>query len=303
MKLFSTIILTLFVASSIEANCNTHYLIGSETQKQGKISQENSIVWDYKDKVWNSSTPKNGLDTTTLKCKDEGYILINNNNLNYNISLKRDAHYKISKGWNYFATPIDGIDMVKSFQNSKDIKFVYVYDKTSKAWAGYSPLKELQEKIISTRILNLKYIEPNRGFYLYASKNMTITTQGTVLNKQCQKIVDKGYSVLIATAVDKKAVFNKTKTLSVKSRYAPHYRQGIYNDTRVALLFDEKKSSQKSSKKPLTYGPAEPAVMISYDESLEDSWFFVFDYFKKECYRGMLPSKKVPPFSTLQKVK
>jgi len=296
------ILAATFLTLSLEADCNSYYLLGAKSQDEKKIVQENSIVWDYEKNNWSVSEPQNTLNIESLQCKDDGYILINNE-LNQNREIKKDNIYTIKKGWNYFTTPKDGIDVVKSFQNQKDIKFVYTYDTTSKAWAGYSPVTKIQEKIASTRILSLRYIEPRVGFYIYAIKNITIKTDATVINKQCQKIIDKGYTTLIATAVDKKVVSNQDKSLAIKSRYASHYRRGIYNDSRVAFIFDEKKHLKKSSHKMLTYGPIVPAVMIQYDESLQDSWFFVFDYFKKECYRGIYPSKKVPPFSSLSKLK
>ncbi len=296
------ITLVTFLAISLEANCSSYHLLGSNSQNLNKVTQKNSIVWDYSKNNWNVSDPKNSLDISSLKCQEDGYILINNNKVNYKISVKKNNRYKINKGWNYFATPKDGIDIVESFKDFKDIKFIYAYDKTSKAWAGYSPQKELQSKIASTRILTLKYIEPNVGFYIYAQKDLIVTVQGTTINKFCQDKIDDGYTLLIATGIDKKPIYNKNKTLSIQSRYSSHYRRGIYNDTRVAMIFDDvvkKKSIEKLS----SYGPASPAVMINYDLKYEDKWFFVFDYFTKECYRGMLPSKKVPPFSSLQKLK
>lgn len=291
-----------FLAISLQADCSSYHLLGSNSQTVKKVTQENSIIWDYSKSSWNVSEPQNSLDISRLKCQEDGYILINNDEVNYKIALKKNNIYKIDKGWNYFATPKDGIDIVKSFQNSKDIKFIYVYDKPSKAWAGYSPQEMLEKKIASTRILHLKYIEPNVGFYIYAQKDLIVKVTGTTINKFCQDKIDDGYKLLIATGRDKKAIYNKERTLSVQSRYASHYRRGVYNDSRVAIIFDDVVKN-KSTKKLSSYGPASPAVMINYDVKYEDRWFFVFDYFKKECYRGMFPSKKVPPFSSLHKLK
>ncbi len=291
------ILVATFLALSLKADCKSYYLLGVKSQDEKKTLQENSIIWDYEKNKWSVSQPQKH-----LICKNNGYILINNE-VNQNIKIKEDAIYKIKKGWNYFTTPKDGIDILKSFQKKQDIEFVYTYDKNSKAWAGYSPNSKLQDKIASTRILSLKYIEPKVGFYIYARKDLSVATQGTVLNQQCQKLIDKGYTLLQATGIDKKIIYTPNKTLSIKSRYASHYRRGVYNDSRVALIFDEKKLPKKFSHNSLTYGPVVPAVMIEYDENIKDNWFFVFDYFKKECYRGMFPSKKIPPFSTLQKLK
>ena len=303
MKIKSIVLILFLFAISLEAKTNRYYLLGATSQNITKISQTNSIVWDYDLKEWNVSAPLKSVDISTLEYKKDGYILVNNNNKNYHQPLKRGNTYIIHKGWNYFSTPKDGIDIVKSFHNIENIQFIYSYDKNSKVWAGYSPHKELQMKMASTRILNLKYIEPYRGFYIYASQTLRVNIKATVINKQCQSILDKGYTLLIASGIDKKAVYNREKTLSIKSRYASHYRRGIYNDSRVALIFDAKKTSLKPSHTLTKYGPVNPSVIIEYDKNLENSWFFVFDYFQKECYRGIFPSKKIPPFSTLQKLK
>ena len=302
MKIKSIVLILFLFAISLEAQANRYYLLGATSQNITKISQINSIVWNYDAKKWSVSSPLKSVDISTLNYKKDGYILINNNSKNDYQPLKRGNTYIIHKGWNYFNTPKDGIDIVKSFHKIENIQFIYSYDKVSKVWAGYSPHKELQMKMASTRILNLRYIEPHRGFYIYASQTLRVKIEATVINKQCQSILDKGYSLLIATGIDKKAVYNSEKTLSIKSRYASHYRRGIYNDSRVALIFDTAKASLKSSNKLNKYGPVNPSVIIEYDKSLENSWFFIFDYFQKECYRGIFPSKKIPPFSTLQKI-
>lgn len=300
MQIKYFLIIILFLNTLLLAD-NSYYLLGSKSQNRDYIYETDSIIWNNQ-KQWSVSQPQNRIHIQKLKTHKMGYILINNDTINYKTDIKEDNIYKISQGWNYFATPKDGIDVIRSFQKKDTILFVYTYDKRSHAWAGYSPSKILQKKIASTRILALKYIEPKRGFYIFSLKDITLKTSGTTLNKRCKKIVDKGYNLLIASGIDKKNIFNKDKTLSIRSRYSAHYRRGVYNDSRVALIFNKNKK-QRISKKLLSYGPIEPAVIVQYDKKWEDSWFFIFDYFTKECYRGMFPSKKVPPFSNLPKLK
>ncbi len=297
MKIFSTTILVLLISTILEANCNNHFLLGNKTQTFSNIEQNNSIIWNYTDKKYSVTSPINNLNVSSKKCLSNGYILINNSTINYRVPLHKTNSYILKKGWNYLHSPQDGIDIIKSFEDNK-IAFVYTYDKVSNAWAGYSPNPTLQSKIDSTRILTLKYIEPYRGFYIYALKSGLVNIQNSKMSQTCKKKVNAGYDFIVSSAHDKKSIRNKN--INIKTRYSAHYRRGVYNDTRTVLIY---KNIKNPKEKMSQYGPAQPPVMLRYNKEYENKIFYIYDYFTKACYEGVFPSKKTPPFSALKKLK
>lgn len=291
--LFLIGISTILSASSMKALG----LSDSYNKTNTILEYENAIVWTQKDNNWSVSEP---LKSVNLKNYNNGYVLLNSSTEDFKVKAYEKNYYQLKKGWNYIASPKDGIDIVKSFESLENIEFVYVYDKPSQAWAGYSPKISLQKKMANTRILSLKFIEPGLGFYVYALEDTKVNIYTTQINQQCQKAIDQGFEVIIATGRDKEMVFDKNKTIGIESRYKPHYRQGVYNDSRVAMIYKDMKSS---SKKLLHYGIVQPSILLSYSKEREDSYFFVYDYLFQECYLGAFPSQKIPPFSSLKKIK
>ena len=50
------------------------------------------------------------------------------------------------------------------------------------------------------------------------------------------------------------------------------------------------------------YGPAEPKSMIRFAKEYEGKTFYMYDFYEKSCYKGFLPSMRIPPFAILQKL-
>ncbi len=289
---FFLILSTILCASSL-------YILGdSNNYKDEIIKSKNSILWSFSNSKWNASEPINDLNIKNIK---KGFVLVNNSTKDYSTKGYTKTTYELKKGWNYLPSAKDGVDIQKSFKNNKEVEFVYVYDKASQAWAGYSPNEKLMDKIVSTRILYLKYIEPNIGFYAYALKDTRVDIKNTSIAKSCQEKIDAGYSVITASGIDKEVVYNKEKNIGIKSRYSSHYKRGVYDDTRVLLIYS--KTDKKSNTKLLKYGPASPRVMLHYTKEYQEKHFFIYDYLNKGCYEGILPSMKIPPFSSLKKLK
>ena len=169
-------------------------------------------------------------------------------------------------------------------------------------WAGYSPDNNLMKKILSTRILSLKYIEPGLGFYVYAKNDVKIDIKSTVISATCQKKIDSDeFGVVYDTGTSKDIVFNDDKSIGVGSRYLSHHKRGIYNDTRVALIYP-KIDKLHSEKQILKYGPAVPKVKIRFNKAYEAMTYYIYDYNTRVCYEGILPSAKIPPYSVLKKL-
>jgi len=293
---FTTFFLLLLFHSSTQA-----YILGSKIQKPQILNFKNSIVWSYDGKEWSVSKPLNELNVTQKHFDNNHIVLVNNDNFSYREPLHKKNSYTLKKGWNYLATPENGADVVKTFSVHSEVKFVFLYDKRSHIWAGYSADKSLQEKLNSTRMIALKYIEQHLGFYVYSTKAKTIEIQSTQINETCQKaLVKKGYKLLLDSGLDDNVVYDLEKTVGVSSRYLAHHKRGIFDDTRVALIYKEEKNI--SHKKLQKYGIASPKMFIAFPKERGDSYFFVFDYKTKECYLGAFPSEKVPPFSSLKKI-
>lgn len=280
------------------------YLLGDKNQKySGVLKTKNSIVWTDRDGNWSVSKPQDNLNLSDITKKDIGYILINNDETDYNTKGYRDDSYNLKKGWNYIGSHIDGVDIEETFKDSGSVEFIYVYEKLSQAWAGYSPDDELMDKILDTRIISLRYIEPNIGFYVYAKKDTKVDIKSTIVNEICQKkIDDSAFEVLLDSGVDDGTSYNKRKSIGVKSRYLSHHKRGVYNDTRVMLIYPKLKLLDKKENM-LAYGPAKPKSKINFNKAYEGKTFYMYDYHTKECYEGILPSVKIPPFSVLKKLK
>jgi len=282
---------------SISLNGFSLDILGSDDSFK-KVDIKNSIVWILKDNRWLIAKP---LELSSLEDK-KGYVLAASPKKEFSsVKQHKEDSYTIKKGWNFLSSPKNGIDILRSFENPEYVEFVYTYDEVSKQWAGFSPDKSLQEKMLAANILFLRYIEPQTSFYVYARQETTIDIKSTQINEQCQKALDKGFKTLIATGKDKQMVFDQQKTIGIESRYISHFRKNIYNDTRVALIYRE--LNKNSSGELKHYGTAKPSIKFKYAKEREDSIFFVYDYFLKECFLGAFPSKKLPPFSTLKIVK
>lgn len=290
----------LLSISFLHASCKEYKLLGLEKQNQTNINYKNTIVWDKKDTSWSASTPAKSYNLTEKTCKDSGYLLVANSDKSYKTLLHHTDYYGLKKGWNYLSTPKDGVDVAKTFS---DAEFVYVYDKRSQAWAGYSPKKELMSKIKSTRILELRYIEPKRGFYVLSDKAMRVEIASKLANTQCQKIMkNKNYDVIYDSGIEKASSFNDIKSVALASRNFSHTREGIYNDSRIAIMVPKIKKLS-TNKKARKYGPAVPKMMIHFNEAYADKEFYAYDYLNESCHQGYFPSKRKPPAPTMKKLK
>ncbi len=207
--------------------------------------------------------------------------------------------YRLTKGWNRLTTPKDGVDVIKTFENISTVKFVVTYDNESKYWAGFTLnqtiLKDLKEMLL------LKYLEPNVTFFVLALRNTRVNVKYASMNSRCSKIIStRRYNVLYDSGLTTENIKESKAPMIFSSRYHSHEYRGIYNDTRVALIYPKLK---KSSKATLKYGPAEPTVMFHYAKEYAQKKFFVYDYLEKNCYEGTFPSKKYPPLPVLTKLK
>lgn len=290
----------LLSISFLQASCKDYKLLGSDNQNRVEINSKDTIVWDEQDGVWSVSKPINKVKLTSSTCKNSGYILLNNNDITYKSLLHHKNYYDLKKGWNYFTTPKDGVDVTKTFL---DAEFVYVYDKRSRAWAGYSPKDTLMKKIKQTRILELKYIEPNRGFYVLSSKAMRVAISSKVANEQCQKIMkNKNYDIIYDSGIDKAFSYNGIKSVALASRYFSHNRKNIYNDSRIIIIVPKLKKLS-TNKTPKKYGPAIPKMMIHFNEAYQEQQFYAYDFLNESCHMGYFPSKRKPPAPTMKKLK
>jgi hypothetical protein len=294
--LLSLLLLTIY----IQADCKDYKLLGAKNENQKNISTQDTIKWDISAGEWSVSQPFKSLTLNQDACKDRGYILINDNSVKYKTLLHHKNYYDLKKGWNYFSTPKEGVDVARTFS---DAEFVYVYDARSKAWAGYSPKKELMDKIKSTRILELKYIEPKRGFYVLSNKAVRTEISSKLANEQCQKIMnDKNFDVIYDSGIDADFSYNGIKSIALKSRNHSHMRKGVYNDSRVAIMTPKIKKLSKN-KKAKKYAPAIPKMMIHFNEAYADHEFYAYDFLNETCHKGFFPSKKRPPAPMMKKIK
>ena len=290
----------LLLSSYLQADCKDYTLLGAKNENQKNISTQDTIKWDISAGKWSVSQPLKSLTLNQDTCKDSGYILVNDNSVKYKTLLHHKNYYDLKKGWNYFTTPKEGVDVARTFS---DAEFVYVYDKRSKAWAGYSPKADLMKKIKSTRILELRYIEPKRGFYVLSNKAVRTGISSKVPNEQCQKIMnDKNFDVIYDSGIDEGMSYNGIKSIGFRSRNFSHQREGVYNDSRIVIMTPKLKKLSKNNKAK-KYGPAIPKMMIHFNEAYAEQEFYAYDYLNESCHRGYFPSKKRPPAPMMKKVK
>ena len=241
------------------------------------------------------------MNLNTLECKDEAYVLINNDNIDYKTTPYTKNHYNLKRGWNYLAGHKDGINIEKTFKNAIGVEFVYVYEKYTQVWAGYSPQSHLQNMINDSRLLQLKKIEPNVGFYVYATKSMKVDIKSVEISPSCMKYInDENYETIVDSGMTNTYTYNKSKSVGIKSRYLSHYRRGVYDESRILLIYPKLKLEAKNI---LKYGPAEPKSEIIYQKEQENKKFFIYDFKDEKCYMGIFPSRKLPPFSSLKELK
>lgn len=291
------LILFIYLSSMLQAS----YILGTLDHKLPKNSKnyKYSVVFSYNGSKWSASKPLTKLPSLQ---QNDKFVLINNNNMNYKAtnSTKEIYHYK--KGWNSFTTTKDGLDILRTFQNATHVSFVFVYDKLSSVWAGFSPKKEILEQLMSTRILYLKDIEPNKQFFLYATAAGSVKIQSLTIDKMCQKILNsQQYIALRDSGNDASTHYSDDKSIGIQSRYFSHFRRGIYSDSRVILLYPKIKEMKNGEVKE-KYGPIKPKIVLHYCKAYENRYFYIYDYYEKSCFKGIFPSIKVPPFATLQKV-
>jgi hypothetical protein len=296
------LLLSVAFSLSLQADCNSYTLLGSKQKFfNHKITTQNTIVWDNSNNNWSASQPLDKVDPKTYECQKSGYLLVNENEIPYKATPYTKDFYNLKKGWNTLVSHKDGIDILKTFSQYEAVKFVYVYDNMTKVWAGYSPDKKIQNSIFNTRILALKSIEPDLKFYVYTTKSIEVDIKTNALDSTCQKLVDdKRMDFLVDSGLDSDMVYNADKSMGLKSRYVSHYKRGIYDDSRVMLIYPKMKTK---SKPDLKYGPAIPKTQMEFSKEYEGIVFFMYDYKQQKCYQGLYPSIKIPPFATLKQLK
>jgi len=296
LKLF---FLFLIISITQFLNASSAYVLGSSNHQIPKVVKtKNSIVWSKQSSAWFASEPTDKINFLKYSLS---FILLNDDTINYTAPVYNKDSYRLKKGWNSLNTPKNGVDIVKTFQNLQDVKFVFVYDKLSHAWAGYSPDKNIDFKIKQTRILSLKYIESNIEYFVYTSRGINVDILNSKVNKVCQKFIDsKEFNTLIDSIFSKSYTNSNNDNIGIKTRYFSHHKRGEYSDSRTLLIYPKIKLQNKT--KQQKYGAALPKILVSYDVKYEDKEFYIYNYFDKNCYKGVFPSKKTPPFSTLIKL-
>lgn len=281
--------LVLF-ASGLYASCNNYDTLGQKISKG--FEGLPSIVWHKKG---------DGFTLEPIGCQEGGYMLLHDNDKNYTKKEHTKNSYTLQRGWNFVHAPKNGVDVAQTFGKNNAVLFVYIYEAKTPAWAGFSGYQNYQEMMRTTRILELEYIEPSLGFYVYANKKITLPIIATHLSQSCQEIfLDKSYKVLEHSAFHQELrTKDDLSNISLATLYRPHYRRGIYSDTRVMLLYPK---VQVQTKKQLRYAPIEPRADILFAKEYEEKKFYVFDYKTKNCYEGVFPSRKIPPFPVLKKL-
>jgi len=203
--------------------------------------------------------------------------------------------YTLKKGWNQLTAPKDGVDVIKTFKNIPEVKFIVTYDFKTKYWAGFtldqSVLKDIKEMLL------LKYIESGTTFFVLSDKNILLNIESSNVDKMCKKFIDSGrYNTLLDSGLTKSDKRDKNKDMSINSRYSSHEYRGYYDDTRVLLIYPKVTKKLKQTDK---YGPAEPMVMLKYSSAYENKIFYIYDFLEKKCYEGKFPSKRMPPLPVL----
>lgn len=278
----------LLLASGLYASCEGYYALGDRVSKG--LENLPSIVWHQKG---------SSFTLEASKCQKSGFVLSHDNDKKYTKKLYTKTSYTLQRGWNFVHAPKDGVDVAKTFSNPS-VLFVYIYDAKTPAWAGYSANQSYRDMMQNVRILDLRYIEPSLGFYVYANKKITLPIVSTLRPKSCQKILESGDYKMLAHSAFKNAKA-QDRGMSLITIYQSHYRRGLYTDTRVELFYP-KDIKIKKEETPLVYGTIEPRFRAEYAKEYQEQKFYVADYFTKNCYEGIFPSKKIPPFPILKKL-
>jgi len=220
-------------------------------------------------------------------------------------SLHTTKTYNLTKGWNTLTTPKDGVVVPQTFDSSK-IQLVVAYDKESKLWATFSSYENfIAPSMKSEKILFLKYLEPNTTFFVLANRDISVKINSIVINQSCKDIISNdSYADIINSVLDDDVTWSKDKTISIKTGYLTHHERGIYNETRVVLIYPklETKTIHKPKETSYLYGPAFPKVRLKYTKEYEEKKFYIFDYKVQKCYMGIFPSKRIPPFPILREI-
>lgn len=213
-------------------------------------------------------------------------------------NLTASSTITLHKGWNTLKAYKDGIDVMQTFALYKEVDVVATFDEVSKKWAIFTAQRVEDDK----DILRLNYIEPNVLYGVHVTKDTHIEIKSKVINAQCVELLnDDKYEFMINSALDKKETLNAQKALGVKTRYLTNYERGLYDDTRVMLIYPKLKITSK--KRVYRYGPARPKIALKFTKEYEGKFFFVYDYKFEKCYKGIFPSKRIPPFPMLKEVK
>ncbi len=205
------------------------------------------------------------------------------------------SHYQLKQGLNLLYAPNEGISVEKTFDNTS-IRLVQAYYKHAKLQATYSP-SGLHKK----GTLYLRYIEAQTPFAVVSKEALKIEIYSYRIEGICKKMQeDANYSYVIDSGKEKRFSISKDGSIALQSRYYSHHDRGIYNDTRVAILFPH--LDNVSAKRVFTYGPVEPKVVIKYTKEYEGKRFYMYDFKDKKCYLGVFPSQKMPPFAILKQL-
>lgn len=210
--------------------------------------------------------------------------------------LHSTSFYQLKKGWNSLTTPIDGVNVIKTFHDASKIKYVLTYYKRGKLWAIYAPKENFNN------MLFLKYLEPKVTFFVLAKEDVKIEIKSNHLNATCLALLNdtKKYDFVTDSGRNRDYTLSHDGTMLLQSRYYSHHDRGIYNDTRVTLIYSKIKSDKK---KIFKYGPANPKIAIKFPKAYEGKLFYIYDYKQEKCFEGRFPSEKIPPFPILKELK
>ena len=239
----------------------------------------------------------NPLQTVSNSFSDTERELLLKEFYNSSSTLHTSNIYQLKRGWNKLTTPENGIYPDKSFKDISKIKYVVTYDDVSKYWAMYAPDKQDQKD----SFLFLKYLEPNVTFFILAKEDLKVQTYAKEINQSCLKLMNSPeVDTILSSVLNKGFSFNDNKTMSMKTRYLSHLKKGIYDDTRILLIYKKQNSKEKATYK---YGPGEPRANLVFTKEYEAKKFFIYDYKLEKCFAGVFPSPKIPPFPTLREIK
>ena len=283
------LLLLLALSSSLFGACENYVTLGDRVSKG--LENLPSVVWHAKGK---------GFTSEPMKCQKSGFVLLHDNDKEYEKKEHSQTSYALQRGWNFVHAPKNGVDVAKTFADSS-VLFVYIYEPTTPAWAGYSAQKSYRDMMRELRVLDLKYVEPTLGFYVYTNKKIQLPIVSTRLAQSCSDLLKSGeFNALTHSAFEPKPSEDLLGGVSLETLYRTHFRRGVYSDTRVTLLYP---LLEIKGEKRARYAPVTPRAKISYALEYAEKKFYVFDYFTKECYEGYFPSMRIPPYPTLKKLK